>query len=428
MKQSRYNILLEASQDRTLVFNGMSKRFFYLSSRNIPSLRTILESPDEYSSRDEYKDFLSSLKNNGFLIDDNFSEIERLSQLYKSYRDAKIYNLMILTTYACNFSCWYCVQKHRNITLKTETIAKIKKHISNYLLKNDIKAFDISWFGGEPLLNFNAIREICTFAKEFCNQHKIEYSCGITTNGSLITPDMTIEMRHLCFKSYQITIDGVKENHNNTRYNASIQDSFTKILENIALLTVNVPDADITVRFNYTHNNLNEDIVDQVDSILGSCKEKVELLFRKVWQEPDSLELANNLYVILGKFKEKGYKILHDFDNIKLTSCYVEQTHYNSIFPDGTIDKCSNMDIEEARGYLSDNGNIIWKTTPLENKTNVFNFPSDCLECKYLPLCMGPCPLRRSQLISENKIHCIYENKDQIFLDDIKNFVLLNEK
>lgn len=425
MRKSRYNIFLDDSNERTLVFNGMSKKYFSLSTKNIPELKIILEHPDQYYSHAEYRDFLTLLKNNGFLVDDSIDELDHLRQLFESYRDVKVYSLMILTTYACNFSCWYCVQDHKKVNLKAASIDKIRKHISKYLLENDIKTFQISWFGGEPLLNFDAIREIGSFAKDFCNQHKIEYSCGITTNGSLITRDMAFEMKELGFKDYQITIDGFKENHNETRYNASIKDSFSKILENIILLTKVIPDVEITVRFNYTHKNLDEVIVNQVDSILSSAKDKVELLFRKVWQEPDSHELTGKLGVILNQFQKKGYKILHDYDNLKLTSCYVEQTHYNSIFPDGTVDKCSNKDIGETRGYLSDNGEIIWHTRPNENDTNVFNFPSDCRDCIYLPLCMGPCPQNRGKLLSGNKIRCHHENKDQVFQDDIRNFTII---
>ena len=352
----------------------------------------------------------------------------QLRTLFDSYKEANIYSLMILTTYACNFSCWYCVQKHKNVYLSTANIERVKKHIAKYLLDNNIKAFHISWFGGEPLLNFDAIREICIFSQNFCDRHGIGYSCGITTNGSLITPTMAIEMKNLGFKDFQITIDGIKENHNKTRYNSSIQDSFTKILNNIKTLIEIMPEVEITVRFNYTHKNLNDVLVEQFDSILFSSKDKVELLFRKVWQEPDSKELSDKLGDILKKFHKKGYKILHDYNNLKLTSCYVEQTHYHAIFPDGRIDKCSNRGLAETRGYLLENGDIQWNTIPAENEINVFNYPSECLDCIYLPLCMGPCPRKREVLIRNNKIHCHFEHKNQIFLDDIKHFHIINKK
>ncbi|MDE6577132.1 MAG: radical SAM protein, partial [Muribaculaceae bacterium] len=370
----------------------------------------------------------TGLNDNGFIVNDNIDEMEILRKLFISYKESPEYSLMILSTYSCNFSCWYCIQRHQNENLNESTIQKIEKHISKYLTENNIKSFQISWFGGEPLLNFKAIRKICTFAQKLCNKKGISYSSGITTNGSLITPYMAIEMKELGFKDFQITIDGIKDNHNKTRYNAVIPDSYSLILNNIKLLAETIPNVEITIRFNFTHQNLNDLIVDQLDSELNSVIDKVEVLFRKVWQELDSSELTNKVGIILKKFQDKGYKVLHDYDNFKLTSCYVEQTHYNAIFPDGTVDKCSNVDISETRGYLSDSGDIIWNTFPDENTVNIFNHPSDCAECPYLPLCMGPCPKHRKTYLFDGKIHCYVENKDRIFSDEIKNFSLLNLK
>lgn len=427
MKTSKYNIIFETSPEESLVFNGMTKKFFSLSNDNIVELKKLFESPNIYFQREEYNEFLSTLKNNGFLIEDDVDEFEQLRSLFESYKEAKSYSLMILTSYSCNFSCWYCVQKHKNEYLNTDSIEKIKKHISKYLIENNIHAFHISWFGGEPLLNFDAIRKICIFAQDFCDRHEIGYSCGITTNGSLITPDIATQMKELGFIDFQITIDGIKENHNKTRYNHIFQDSFSIILNNINTLAKTIPEVDITVRFNYTHKNLNEVLVEQIDSVLFSSRDKVKLFFRKVWQEPDSTELSEKLGIIMSKFQAKGYTILHDYDNLKLTSCYVEQTHYNAIFPDGTVDKCSNKDMAETRGYLLDNGEIKWECIPTENEINIFNYPSECSDCVYLPLCMGPCPRNRESFINKNTIRCSYDNKDQLFMNDIKNFALISK-
>ncbi len=427
MKQSLYNIFIPISTEETLVFNGMSKKFFTFSSGNISKLKEVLGSPDKYSQLEEYQNFTSMLRSNGFIIDDTTDEFGILKKLFINYKEAPTYSLMILTTYACNFSCWYCVQKHKPAFLKSETIARIKKHIPNYLLENGIKSFEISWFGGEPLLNFKAIREISMFSKDFCVQNGIDYSCGITTNGSLITPAMAIEMKEIGFDNYQITIDGNRENHNKTRYNSSLPDSFSKILDNIKLLAHTIPDVSITVRFNYTHKNLTQDIFNQVDSRLHNAKDNIRLLFRKVWQEPETPELSANVGMIMNMFKLAGYEILHDCDDIRFTSCYVEQTHYNAIFPDGTVDKCSNQDISETRGRLSENGNIVWDKVPDDTDINIFNFPSECIDCQFLPLCMGPCPRNRKSLIYDNKIHCQIKNKEQEFYDSIRNFALIKQ-
>ena len=49
---------------------------------------------------------------------------------------------------------------------------------------------------------------------------------GITTNGSLLTERMIDRMIDLDFTDYQITLDGCKENHNKTKFNNVIQNSF----------------------------------------------------------------------------------------------------------------------------------------------------------------------------------------------------------
>lgn len=428
MKKSKYNIFLESSPSEILVFNGISKRFFTISSKNLPELREVIESPDKFMMMKGYEHLMNMLKDNGFIINDEVNEIEILRKLFYAYKDSPSYSLMILTTYACNFSCWYCVQNHVNVNLQSSTIDKIKRHIEKYVSENSIDSFDISWFGGEPLLNFDAIRVICTYAQQICDKNGISYFSGITTNGSLITPSMAMEMKSLGFRNFQITIDGTKEEHNKTRYNSGIRDSFSKILGNIRLLGEVIPDVTITVRFNYTHKNLSSLIVDQIDNELQKVKDKIEILFRKVWQEPESSEMSKALGGILKKFQDKGYKVLHDYDNFKLTSCYVEQTHYNAIFPDVTVDKCSNVDIKNTRGHLSETGDIIWNDTPTENTFNIFNHPSDCESCLYLPLCMGPCPKHRKPYTYDGKIHCYVDNKEQIFSDEIRNFSLLNQK
>ncbi len=75
MKKSRYNIFLETSSDETLVFNAMSKKFFSFSAKNLPELKTIFESPNSYFQQEEYRNFLSVMKNNGFLIEDDIDEV-----------------------------------------------------------------------------------------------------------------------------------------------------------------------------------------------------------------------------------------------------------------------------------------------------------------------------------------------------------------
>lgn len=419
MKPSFYNIYIPTEDKRCIVFNGLTKKFFVIGKHNEQGFKHIINFPDEYSKNEAYADLLQLLQSNGFIIENERNELNDIKQAFEKYKTSKFYTLMIMTTYACNFSCWYCVQKHQNLYISDEIEEKIKKHIQSYLIDNDIKNFNISWFGGEPLLNFNKIKSISVFAKEFCEKHNIGFNCGITTNGSLITPEMVKEMKELCFNNFQITIDGSKNNHNKTRFNEKIKNSFDLILSNIKLIVENIPNVVLTLRINYTHENLSQTMVKDIDEILSPVKDRIDILFRKVWQEADDDKMYDTANTLMRDFKCRGYRVSHDYDDIKYISCYVERSHYNSIFPNGLVDKCSNKDISEARGYLSYNGEIIWKISPVECQKNIFTTKNECIECKYLPLCMGPCPARRE---NGKNIQCIYLNKEQAFLHDIKSY------
>lgn len=422
MKQSRYNIAIPYGEGRRLLFNGITKKFFFVSENNYDELNSVLSNPGHYLSDVNYEQLLSLLKENGFLTDVDNNEQETIERLFYNYRNSAVYSLMILTTYACNFSCWYCVQNHRAVFLNDETERRIIRHIKKYV-NNNIQEFNISWFGGEPLLNYMKIRNITLFAKNYCERQNIPFSCGITTNGSLITRKMAKEMNCLCFDSFQITIDGSKDKHNKTRFNNSISDSFSAILNNIVILTEEIPSANVSIRINYTHDNISDSFPDEVDQILCNVRDKVDLLFRKVWQEDNTHSLNDKLRRIIKKFSSMGYNILHDYDDIKLTSCYVEKKYYNAIFPDGTVDKCSNRDMSITRGRLTESGDIEWDCQPKEINTNIFSIKSDCSDCCYLPLCLGPCPRSREQMDIEKGIKCCYDNKDSVFIEDIKNYV-----
>ena len=183
MKSSEYNLFLPIDGGRTIIFNSNTKRFFVSSDSSVNNYTEVIDKPNLYAENQKYQKILSTLSTNGFIIDDSVNELSEIEKLYQKNRKSKEYSLMIMTTYACNFSCWYCVQNHENIYLEADTERKIIEHIKQYLISNGIEAFNIAWFGGEPLLNFNAICSISEFAKKFCEQHNIRFSCSITTNG-----------------------------------------------------------------------------------------------------------------------------------------------------------------------------------------------------------------------------------------------------
>lgn len=396
MKTSRYNYFVPYKNDAVIAFNGITKDFFSIAKDDYPAYLELISNPD--ICKKDFPNFHGILIKYGFIVDDNFDEYKSIKEKYFETIQEKTYTLIIFPTYQCNFSCWYCVQRHENEYMSKSTISDIKKHIEKYVITNNITHLELSWFGGEPLLYFNeCITDISLFTIKFCKENGIEFTNGITTNGYLLDDRIINQMKTMEITSFQITIDGDREKHNSVR-NENGCPSFDKILDNIVKILQIIPDAHMTLRFNYTADNVDFKIISDLnDCIPSEYRKYIKILFRKVWQIDERSIDSTLVEMIQSKLRNSGYLIRSVDINMNYKSCYAENIHYNTIFHDGSVDKCGNINFKEAKGKLNDNGDIIWKTTHEYYNNNIFTKKNKCQKCKYLPICMGPCPLCRER-------------------------------
>lgn len=419
MKPSKYNICLTLD-NKCILFNAISKRFFYISKDNKESFLQILSAPDEYA--EEYGTFIEKMKDQGFIVQDSYDELNIIKQRYERHIHLDTYILMILPTYACNVACWYCTQRHRNLHLKDEDIDKIKKHIVFHLEHNDIKGLQLSWFGGEPLIDFHHIYDISVFAKKYCNDHNYKFKNVITTNGTLLTKQMLDIMKDLDFAFFQITIDGTQTEHDKVKVIKG-KSAYEMTLKNICLIADTLPDAEICVRYNYTVENLQpESFLSDLNSFLSQdVRSHIVLSLMKVWQEDEEKIDEDKIFILAENARKAGYKVKVGAD---FSPCYVENINYNSIFPNGLVDKCDNNDPDNCRGNIAESGEIKWDEEISFFDYNIFgNVKSECLNCIYLPLCYGPCPKER-ELSYQNQQHlkCRFLNKDKKWHLDILQY------
>lgn len=411
MKPSKYNICLPFN-DKYIVFNGITKRFFLLSNKNKDAFLQILNSPDEY--QEEFNAFIMQMSEEGFIIADFIDELEVVRKKYEEINNEDVYKLMILPTYACNVNCWYCTQNHQNLRLSKADIKRIEEHISYYLSKNSITKLQISWFGGEPLLGFQTIEEISIYAKEFCKEHHIEFQNIITTNGILLSPDKLGKMKDLKFSFFQIAIDGTKEEHDKTKVIKG-ESSYKKTLQNVCLIADMIPEAEISLRFNYTVDNLkpHDFIENLIQYIPVEKRSHIELSLMKVWQENEAdidKDLVNELadYALKNHFR---VNVGPDF-----RPCYVDSAHFNCIFPNGLVDKCDNEDPSVCRGNIGENGEIVWdKEISFVNNTIFTDNHTECIQCRYLPICYGPCPRERDKVDEGKPLKCRYQDAEKLW-------------
>lgn len=113
-------------------------------------------------------------------------------------------NYKLILTKECNMNCVYCIQNGKNRTIHDDPNKNplSPQKLAN-LFPND-KPYHITFFGGEPLLNFDYMIEFVEALNKFNKQ--VEYS--VVTNGSLMTLDKVKKINDLNIR-VTISHDGV---------------------------------------------------------------------------------------------------------------------------------------------------------------------------------------------------------------------------
>lgn len=209
--------------------------YYYLTDFNIVLSKEALDKFPERLNR--FKRLPGFIKGTDYhdIFNDYSPEDVRLEILKNG-----LFELAIEVTSMCNFRCKYCVysgiyrnqRNHDNINME-ETVAF--KAIDSYLLLlkqgkvyNSDRTPVVSFYGGEPLINFELIRKCVEYIKSKYDGH-VQYS--ITTNGSLLT-DQTIDFLVAEGFSVVLSIDGYKENHDRNRRDMFDNPTFDKVIKN----------------------------------------------------------------------------------------------------------------------------------------------------------------------------------------------------
>lgn len=143
--------------------------------------------------------------------------------------------LCLQVTQNCNLRCDYCSYSggyyNRQHTSKHMSIEIAKKSIDFlFAHSKDVEKVHVSFYGGEPLLEYNLIRSVIEYIESEYEGRQIWYS--LTTNGTLLCGEI---LDFLVKKDFVImlSIDGPKDIHNINRTYQSGEGSFGKIHDNL---------------------------------------------------------------------------------------------------------------------------------------------------------------------------------------------------
>ena len=331
-----------------------------------------------------------------FLVPDSFDECEqsdtvhRLAALLNPFEKNKN-TFTILTTTDCNARCFYCYEKGIPRFSMNE---KTAKDVGEYIAREcGGKKVSLSWFGGEPLYNQEAIDIICTVLRD----HGIAYSSILTSNGfylDQLTAKKAVDAWHV--RSVQITVDGTETVYNRTKaYINAEGSSFQRILRNIQ----NALDAGIhvSIRLNMDRQNAADllELTEQIGQRYGrrpNLSAHVILLqgiAGEVHEFASDEEATFWTNQINKKLDEYGYLRAGSLPRgVRINHCIADNPSCEVILPDGRIQRCEHFDENEIVGNIYDETRNEEICRAWCEKVRF----EKCTECELFPMCV---PLKR---------------------------------
>lgn len=88
--------------------------------------------------------------------------------------------------------CWYCYERHHaDRTMTAEVAERVFKFVERKLAEPELKHFNLAFFGGEPLVEFQSVvKPLVDHTCAVADRLGKEVGLSFTTNGYLLTPDV----------------------------------------------------------------------------------------------------------------------------------------------------------------------------------------------------------------------------------------------
>lgn len=396
MYWSKYNILSKSEKYGYLLFNTMSLAFIRINEQDIDMWKKLRETPDSYTNFQNY-DFLIKAR---ILVDNQEDDLNvYLADVLKNRYNSSDMALTILPTRGCNFGCIYCYEQDRpNVLMNEQTEKAIVKFVCS---NSNLKRLSVVWYGGEPLLNFDSMVRLTKMFKQL----NIEYSAKIVSNGYLLTKEKANLMKDLAIRNIQITFDGSEEIHNQRRFLLGGQPTYRKIMDNLKyLLSIN-KEITIDIRTNIDrrnkddYNKFYQDFKSEInDKRVTMYSGFVSDLLSSECVSPE-FNISEGGYkaqFILDIFDKYGIEIKSFLPKYRRHSCVASKYFAFVIGPEGELYKCWRMvgNQKETIGNVNDGSLDMVKFSKYLIGAD-YTLDSKCLQCEFITLCGGGCPLVR---------------------------------
>ena len=147
-------------------------------------------------------------------------------------RHTDIKALCLHVSHACDLTCSYCFAGQGKFNGPSALMTyDVAKRAIDFLVENSgsRRNLEVDFFGGEPLLNFDVVKETVSYARSIEEEKGKHFRFTLTTNGTGIT-DEVIEFANKECHNVVLSLDGRKEVHDRERRTASGEGSYDIIV------------------------------------------------------------------------------------------------------------------------------------------------------------------------------------------------------
>ena len=183
--------------------------------------------------------------------------LEKQSERYEVNRSGEIKALCLHICHDCNLGCKYCFANEGTYnTEKDYMSSEVGKAAIDFLISKsgNRKNLEADFFGGEPLMNLDVVKQIVDYAKTECKKAGKSISFTMTTNCVLLD-EPTIEYLNEEMFNIVLSIDGRPDVHNRMRQTHNHKPTQELVLEKAKKMRAVRGDKSYYVRGTFTAFN-----------------------------------------------------------------------------------------------------------------------------------------------------------------------------
>lgn len=325
-------------------------------------------------------------------------------------RSTVVKALCLHVAHTCNLDCEYCFASQGKYHGERALMSfEVGKRALDFLVENsgDRHNLEVDFFGGEPLMNWQVVKDLVAYARSIEQQHDKCFRFTLTTNGMLVDDDV-IEFSNREMDNVVMSLDGRKEINDHFRKTAGGVGSFDIIVPKFVRFAKARGEKDYYIRGTFTHNN--PDFMKDIEVMLDLGFDRLSM--EPVVCPPDSpyalteedKKIVCRQYELLAeKMIERRragtpFVFYHYMLDLEHGPCIYKRlsgcgsgTEYIAVTPTGELYPCHQF-VGDKDYLMGDVFNGVTNTAVRDKfkRCNVYSKP-ECADCWARLYCSGGC-------------------------------------